>query len=72
MTNPIQAKPVHEESTYQMLIDSEEKDRGIGEAFVYLLLFLATVTTIWQFGREPVRFADIGVMHAEKIAAVYL
>lgn len=72
MTNPTKAKPVHEESTYQMLIDSEEKERGLVEALVYLLLVLATVTTIWQFVREPVRFADIGVMHAEKTATAYL
>ncbi len=68
MTNPNQANPVHEESTYQMLVESEEKERGLVEAFVYLLLVLATVATIWQFGREPVTFAEIGVIHAQKVA----
>ena len=72
MTNPTQAKPIYEESTYQMLVEAEEKERGLVEAFVYLLLVLATVTTIWQFGRQPVTFAEIGHTHAQKIAAVYL
>ncbi len=68
MTKTPQATPVHEESTYQLLVSSEEKGRGLVEAFVYLLLVLATVATIYQFGREPVTFADIGVTHAQKIA----
>ncbi|MEO5719356.1 MAG: hypothetical protein ABIR29_12420 [Chthoniobacterales bacterium] len=72
MTKPTQAAPVHEESTYQLLVESEEKGRGAFEAFVYLLLVLATIATIWQFGREPFRIAEIGVNYAEKIAAVYL
>ncbi len=69
MTNQTPATQVHEESTYQLLMDSEEKGRGFVEAFVYLLLVLATVATIYQFGREPVTFAEIGVMHAQKVAA---
>lgn len=69
MTNQTPATQVREESTYQLLVDSEEKGRGLVEAFVYLLLVLATVATIYQFGREPVTFADIGVMHAQKVAA---
>lgn len=69
MTNPSKATPIHEESTYQLLVDSEEKGRGLVEAFVYLLLVLATVATIYQFGREPVTFADIGILHAQKVAA---
>ena len=72
MTNPTQATPIHEENTYQLLVESEEKGRGVLETFVYLLLVLATIATIWQFGREPFRIAEIGVNYAEKIAAVYL
>ncbi len=72
MTNPTQATLLHEESTYQLLVESEEKGRGVFEAFVYLLLVLATVAAIVQFGREPIRIAEIGVNYAEKIAAVYL
>ncbi len=72
MTNPTQATPIHEENTYQLLVESEEKGRGVLETFVYLLLVLATVAAIVQFGREPIRIVEIGVKHAEKIAAVSL
>jgi hypothetical protein len=68
MTNPSQ--PVHHETTYQMLIESEEKERGLIEDIVYLLLVIATVATIWQFSHQPVTFADVGVMHAQKVAAL--
>ena len=70
MTKPIPASPLHEESTYQMLVESEEKERGLVETFVYLLLVIATVASIWQFGREPVTFAEIGAIHSQKIVAL--
>jgi hypothetical protein len=69
MTNPPNATPVHEESTYQLLIQSEEKERGLIEAIVYLLLVIATTTTIWQFSHEPVTFADIGSSTRESVTA---
>lgn len=69
MTKPRSATPIHEESTYQLLVDSEERGRGLVEALVYLLLVLATVVTIYQFGREPGTIADIGVAYAAKVAA---
>lgn len=68
MINPSQ--PVHHETTYQMLINSEEKERGIVEDIVYLLLVVATSATIWQFSHQPVTFANIGIEHAQKIAAL--
>jgi hypothetical protein len=68
MTNPNQATPIHEESTYQMLVDAEEKKRGLIEGIVYLLLLAATAATIWQFSHQPVTFAEIGALHAEKVA----
>ncbi len=70
MKNPTQAKPIHEESTYQLLVESEEKGRGLIEGFVYLSLALATAAAIWQFGHQPVTIAEIGVSHAQKIAAI--
>lgn len=68
MINPSQ--PIHHETTYQMFIRSEEKERGIVEDIVYLLLVVATTATIWQFSHQPVTFANIGAMHAQKIAAL--
>ena len=68
MTNPSQ--PVHHQTTYQMLVESEEKERGVVEDIVYLLLVIATATTIWQFSQQPVTFGDIGAAHAQKVAAL--
>lgn len=60
MNNTPNAKPIHEESTYQLLIRSEERERGLIETIVYLLLVIATTTTIWQFSRQPMTFVEIG------------
>jgi len=69
MTNPAQTKPVHEETTYQMLVESEEKERGLMETFIYLLLVLATVSAIWQFGHQPITLAAVGAADPQKIVA---
>ena len=60
MTNTPHTALLHEGSTYQLLIQSEEKERGLVESIVYLLLVVATTTTIWQFSLERVTFAEIG------------
>lgn len=67
MTTPNQAIPVHHESTYQLLVDSEEKPRTAIEDIVYLLLALAIAVTIWQFSHQPVTFADYGAPQSEMI-----
>jgi hypothetical protein len=67
MTTPNQAIPVHHESTYQLLVESEEKPRTAIEDIVYLLLALAIAVTIWQFGHQPVTFADYGAPQSEMI-----
>lgn len=48
----------HQESTYQLLVASEEQNRGFAEGFVYFLLLAATVVTIWLFSQEPVRLPE--------------
>jgi hypothetical protein len=70
MTTATKATAIHQESTYQMLVESEEKGRSVIEHFVYLLLVVATGVTIWQFSQEPVTFANIGSAQAEKIAGL--
>jgi hypothetical protein len=70
MTNTPNGTPVHEESTYQLLIRSEEKERGLIEGIVYLLLVIATTTTIWQFSHQPMTFADIDSSAQESDAIV--
>jgi hypothetical protein len=68
MINPSQ--PVHHETTYQMLVESEEKEHGIVEDIVYLLLVIATSAAIWQLSHQPVTFAEMGVEHAPDVAAL--
>ena len=70
MTNTPNVTPEHEESTYQLLIRSEEKERGLIESIVYLLLVIATTTTIWQFSHQPVTFADVGSSAQKSVAIV--
>ena len=40
------------ESTYRLLVRSEEKSRGIVETMVYALLALSVIVSIWQFARQ--------------------
>jgi hypothetical protein len=70
MNDSTQAKPIYQETTYQMLVNAEEKERNVIEDIVYLLLVIATTVTIFQFSREPVKFADLGAAQAERIATI--
>jgi|GEM_PF-2230444 len=47
-------------STYALLVQSEEKERGLFETFIYSLLVLSAVVGIWQFAhlRVPTPFAN--------------
>ena len=41
------------ESTYTLLVRSEEKGRGIMETVLYALVGLSTIVSIWQFAEQP-------------------
>jgi hypothetical protein len=41
------------QSIYGLLVDSEEKGRGMMEAVVYALCILSAVAAIWQFIGQP-------------------
>ena len=41
------------QSSYALLVRSEEKGRGIMETVVYALLGLSAIISIWQFGAQP-------------------
>ncbi len=43
------------ESTYALLLRSEEKERGVSENVIYLLLILSAVFSIWQVAQQPFR-----------------
>jgi hypothetical protein len=70
MTTPSQTQPVHQQNTYQLLVASEEKERGFVEDIVYLFLVIATSVSIWQFSHQPVTFVDIGVSDARNVPAL--
>jgi len=44
----------HEESTYALLVRSEEKGRSVLETLLYTLFILSAVFSIWQFAQQRV------------------
>ena len=42
------------ESTYALIVRSEEKERSIFEGAVYFAVVLSALFSIWQFARQPV------------------
>jgi hypothetical protein len=49
------------ESTYALLVRSEEKDRGLFETIAYGLFILSAVAAIWQFAHQPINL-PLGAM----------
>ncbi len=49
------------ESTYALLVRSEEKNRNVLEMLVSALLILSVVFSIWQFVQQPVRIPAGGL-----------
>jgi hypothetical protein len=45
-----------EESTYSLIVRSEEKKRIVTEAVVYGLIVLSAMAAIWEFGQELIWF----------------
>ena len=46
---------MNNDTTYALLVQSEEKGRGIMETVVYALLSLSVILSIWQFVQQPNR-----------------
>jgi hypothetical protein len=44
------------ESTYALIVRSEEKERNLFEGAVYSVLILSAVVSIWQAAHQPVTF----------------
>lgn len=59
MENLTITNPHH--STYQLLVESEEKERNVFESLLYLLLILAMSVAMWQFSHQPVTFTGLGM-----------
>lgn len=63
------------ESTYALLVRSEEKGRGVLEAVLYVAFILSAVLMIWEFAQSPVNIRALGldqgaVSQAARIQAV--
>ncbi len=64
----IPAEGVHE-STYALLMRSEEKERSILEIAVYAIIILCAVFSVWQFAGQSVAFPFRAIRGAESTAS---
>lgn len=51
------------ESTYALLVRSEEKGRGILEVVLYVILILSAMFSISQFAQHSVKIPAAGLEH---------
>ncbi len=59
-----------QESTYTLLVRSEEKERSLFETIAYGLLIVSSVAAIWQFAVQPVRVPSGATVHTAALAQV--
>jgi hypothetical protein len=59
-----------QESTYALLVRSEEKSRGVLEIILYTLFILSALISLLQFALEPVRVPAAGFQPARCVACV--
>ena len=52
-TNTIDERENEHESTYALLIRSEEKSRNLFEVVIYPLLLLGPIIATWRFAQQP-------------------
>jgi hypothetical protein len=48
------------ESTYALLVRSQEKGRGVLEAVLYIAFILSAVLLIWEFAQSPIKIRAAG------------
>jgi hypothetical protein len=51
------------ESTYALLVRSQEKGRGVLEAVLYVAFILSAVLVIWEFAQGPINIRAAGFEH---------
>jgi hypothetical protein len=51
------------ESTYGLLVRSQEKGRGILEAVLYFAFILGAILLIWEFAQSPINIRAAGFEH---------
>jgi len=65
-----QLEDQHKESTYPLLIRSEEKSRNVIEMAICPILILGAVIAIWQFAQQPVNIPAAGLDAGACVACV--
>ena len=56
------------ESTYALLVRSEEEDRSLFEDVAYLIFILSAVFSIWLVVNQPVELPKGPVIHTASVA----
>ena len=56
------------ESTYALLVRSEEKERSMFEGAAFLVFILSAVFSIWQVAHQPVELPKGDVIHTTSYA----
>jgi hypothetical protein len=51
----------HEESTYALLVRSEEKSRSVLETIAYVVFILSVFVAMWEFVHHPVKIPASGI-----------
>ena len=69
-TNTTDQPENQHESTYALLIRSEEKSRNVIEMAIYPSLILGAVIAIWQFAQQPVNIPPAGLDAGGCVACV--
>ena len=55
------------ESTYALLVRSEDKERNLFESIAYLVLILSAVFSICYMAQQPVELSSSGPVHAKAV-----
>ena len=58
------------ESTYALLVRSEEKSRNVLEMVIYPLLIIGAVIAIWQFVLQPVDVRSRDTAAVQQVASI--
>ena len=64
----ISTTPEKLETTYSLLVKSEEKDHSWFETLIYTILIVTALLAVSQFGRQALRL-PINVVHSAPVAA---
>jgi hypothetical protein len=56
------------ESTYALLVRSEERERGMFEGVAYLIFILSAIFSIWHLAQQPIELPKDSVIHTTTTA----